>query len=100
MKIPLFNTFLNVNFSLEPRENKLRKELSDFFETNEIEGRKVGDFELEIVNSKKGHFGKIIPNLKGYKLQGLEDNYSKEIEKIGNKYGLKDLTIVYFAYGK
>ena len=98
MKIHLKNKILEINltFCKEPKIKKLEKELSSFFNKIKIEGRKINKFELE---TDKNNY-EIIPlnpriyeNLCGGK-------YEKQLEEIGKKYGIKNLSFSPQCYGK
>ncbi len=92
IKIPLINTYLNIEVNQKPKIDKLRKELSDFFDEHEIGGIKIKSFEID------NHFN-IYPDLKGRKLSG-EDNYDKEIRNIGQRYCIDNLQFALSCYGK
>jgi hypothetical protein len=75
-----------------PKIEKLKKELSDFFDKNEIDGIKIKSFKID------NNFN-IYPNLEGKKLFGDKD-YSEEIRAIGKKYCIDNLQFSLGCYGK
>jgi predicted nuclease with TOPRIM domain len=94
LKIPLINTYLKIEMSVKqkPKVEKLKKELSDFFDKHEIAGIKVKFFKLD------ENFN-IYPDLQGRKLFG-NDNYDEEIKAIGQKYCINNLQFYLGCYGK
>jgi len=90
-QLPLINTYLRIEINQIPKLDKLKKELSDFFDKNEIEGVKIKSFEIDKNN--------IIPNLEGRKLIGTED-YSNEISAIGKRYRIDNLQLSLSCYAK
>ena len=99
MKIPLKNQFLNIKFVTtwrEPKLEKLKKELSDYFDKNDIEGIKIEKFEL-----KKDLLNYNITPRKPYFEGSLSrGKYGEEIKTIGNKYGIKNLGFIHWCYHK
>lgn len=93
MEIPLVNTYLEIKLSRKPKLKKLKKELSDFFKENEIEGIKIANFDIS-------DNYEIIPNLRGRKFLYLFDDYSKKIKAIGKKYNIPQLRFSLSCYGK
>ena len=91
-KIPLIDTYLKVEINQIPKIEKLKKELSDFFDKHEISGIKIKSFTID------DNFN-IIPDLHGWKLSG-EDNYEEIIRGIGQKYCVKNLQFSLGCYGK
>jgi hypothetical protein len=92
LEIPLINTYLKIEVSQKPKVEKLKKELSDFFDKNEICGIKIKSFKLD------EHFN-ICPDLEGKKLYG-DGNYTEEIKNIGRKYCVETLQFSLVCYGK
>ena len=92
LKIPLINTYLKIEVNQKPKVEKLKKELSDFFDKNEIDGIKIKSFKFD------EHFN-IYPNLEGRKLSGDKD-YSEKIRSIGQKYCINNLQFSLGCYGK
>jgi len=83
--LPLKNTILNleIRFFRSPKEEKLRKELSNFFEQNPIEGYIVKNFSI------KGNY--IFPEDALCWGRYPTREHSKGLRKIGKKYGLQNL---------
>ena len=94
LKIPLINTYLKIDMSIKqvPKDKKLFKELSDFFDSHEIAGIKIKSFEID------DGFN-IWPNLEGRKLF-IDNNYEKEIMTIGKKYCIDHLQFPLGCYAK
>jgi hypothetical protein len=96
MEISLGNKILNIQFNVfkTPNYNKLKNELSDYLSKNDICGNKIKSFELreDVVNYK------IIPKEPSLEDSLYEGNYEKDIEKIGNKYGVKNLGFIHWCY--
>jgi hypothetical protein len=94
LKIPLINTYLKIEMGIKqvPKVEKLKKELSDFFEKNQIDGIKIKSFLLD-------EYFNIYPDLGGRKLSGDKD-YSEEISNIGKKYRIDNLQFSLGCYGK
>lgn len=92
LKIPLIDTYLKIEINQVPKIEKLKRELSDFFDKHEISGIKIKSFKLD------EHFN-IYPDLKGRKLFG-DKNYDEEIRGIGKKYCIKNLQFSLSCYGK
>jgi len=99
MKIPLKDKILNIKLLQiwkAPNINKLEKELSKFFKKNKIEGIKIKEFEIQ-------------KNVSGFDIVSKEPpieerlcggKYEKQLETIGEKYGIKNLGLIYWCYGK
>lgn len=104
MEINLGNKVYEFIFDIKvkPNEKKLKKELSSFFEENELLGINIKDFELKFHENKRFKFynGEIIPNLKGRKIVELSRDYYEKIESIGKKYGLLNLDFSLGSYAK
>jgi hypothetical protein len=102
MKIPLKNKILEVKLLISKTANlrKLEEELIDFFSKNEIEGYKIKKFRIEESFTGLGY--NIIPLEPPIEecLSDKEENHSEEIEKIGKKYGIKNLGFIYWCYHK
>lgn len=92
LKIPLINTYLKIEVNQRPKVEKLKKELSNFFDKNDIDGIKIKSFKLD------EHFN-IYPDLGGMKLSG-KDDYSEEIRNIGKKYCIETLQFALSCYGR
>lgn len=109
MKIPLIYTYLKIEISRKPKISKLKKELSNFFDKNEISGIKIDKFNLSPstgdpliqVNSEKDYFNiiDIYPEIDNRKLFA-ETDHSEEIERIGRKYNIHQLRFSLSCYGK
>lgn len=96
MKIPLGNIILNIQFNIfkTPNYEKLKKELSDYFNKNDIEGIRIKDFELkeDVINYK------IIPKEPYFEDTLSGGDYKDRIEEIGRKYGAKNLGFIHWCY--
>jgi hypothetical protein len=97
MRIPLGNKVLNIQFNIfkTPDYEKLHKELSDYFENNDICGNKIKTFSFS-----KDFFNAIIPENPHLEESLIEGDYQKDLAKIGEKYGIKDLGFIYWCYHK
>ena len=91
-KIPLVNTYLKIEINQVPKVEKLKKELSDFFDNHDIDGITIKSFKID------EHFN-IYPNLDGKKLSGDKD-YGEEINNIGKRYCINNLQFALSCYGK
>jgi hypothetical protein len=92
IEIPLINTCIKIEIYQSPKIEKLKRELSNFFDKHEISGIKIKSFKLD------EHFN-IYPDLQGRKLFG-EGNYDEEIRSIGKKYCINNLQFALGSYGK
>jgi len=103
IKISQENTDLEIEFNLKirirPKVEKLKKELSNFFENNEILGINIKEFDVKISTGDYS-FGVIVPNLNGRKFGSPELDYCEKIQKIGEKYNLEQLRFSLDCYGK
>jgi hypothetical protein len=93
MEIPLRNKVLKIklNISTEPNYKKLSRELSYYFDKNDICGNKIDKFIFSSTNV-------IIPeNLFLEKLL-YHGDYEKDLAKIGEKYGIKNLGFAHACY--
>jgi hypothetical protein len=101
MKINLGNKLLNINLSFRiyktPNFDKLKKELSDYFSNNTVEGFKIKDFEFDSQYPSRGIVPKD-PCLE--ECLGGDGPYKKDLEEIGKKYGVENLGFIYWCYGK
>ncbi len=77
----------------------LNKELSGFFEENDVLGIKVRSFNL-LVSGKNYPFGLIMPDLQGRKFGYGDYDYVSELRNIGKKHGLEYLIFSLDCYGK
>lgn len=99
MEIPLINTYLKIDFDIKirkvPKLEKVKKELSDYFDKHEISGIKIRDFRID-------DKGVIWPDMKNMRFieaySGV--NYEKEFERIAKKYCMKQLRFSLDCYGK
>lgn len=97
MKINLGNKILNIKLNVftEPNFVKLKKELSDYFSEHEINGMKIEEFEVG------GEYGHNIAPKEPYFEECLSGgDYEKDLEKIGEKYGILGLGFVPWCYHK
>ena len=95
---PLKNTILNLEIRIfrKPKIDKLKRELSDFFENNLIEGNKIEDFEIR---EDSGSYD-IIPTKPHLEETLYKGDYEKQLERMGRKYGIKNFGFIYYCYGK
>jgi hypothetical protein len=92
LKIPLIDTYLKIEVCQIPKVEKLKKELSDFFNKNEICGIKIKSFDIDKDFNVR-------PNLEGKKFYGDKD-YNKDIRGIGRKYCIENLQFALYCYEK
>lgn len=102
MDIPLVNTCLRIEISRRPKVSKLKKELSDFFSKNDIQGIKIEKFELSPDRGENIKVLDIYPEMHGMRLRypDSEDNYTERINKIGRKYNVSSIQFALSCYGK
>ena len=98
MEISFGNKTLNIKFNIfrTPNYKKLNRELSDYFDKNDIEGIKIKNFEL----SEEPYSNTISPKEPSFGGCLTGGNYEKDLAKIGEKYGIKNLGFIYWCYGK
>ena len=103
MKIPLINTNLEIKFNLnvsrKPKIEKLKKELSDFFDNNKVLGINIREFDVK-TREDNPYLGVIFPKIGRLKFGAPGLDYSEEPQKIGGKYNLKRLRFSLDCYGK
>lgn len=97
MEISLGNKILNIKFNIfkTPNYEKLTKELSDYFESHNICGNKIKRFSLA-----KDFTNAIVPEEPSLEESLWEGVYQIDLEKIGEKYGIENLGIIYWCYHK
>jgi len=97
MKISLGNKVLNIGFNIftTPNYQKLHKELSDYFANHDICGNHIKKFSFS-----KDSFNAVIPEDPPLEESLIEGDYEKDLAKIGEKYGIKDLGFIYWCYHK
>ncbi len=97
MKISLGNKILNIKLNIfkTPNYEKLKKELSDYFEKNNVCGNKIKRFSLA-----KDFTNAIIPEEPYLEESLFEGDYQIDLKKIGEKYGVKNLGFIYWCYHK
>lgn len=98
MKIPLKNTFLNIELKVfkTPKVRKLEKELSNYFDAHKIEDIEIKEFKFE-KEFDSIHILPQVPYFEG-KLSG--GDYENDLKEIGKKYGIGNLSFVSFCYHK
>ncbi len=101
MKIPLKNQNLEIRLSITlfPNLKKLKEELTNFFAKNEVEGYKIKKFRIEAAFRDIDYrIVPIEPNLE--ECLSSKGSCEKELEKIGEKYGIRNFGFIYFCYHK
>ena len=101
MKIPLKNQILEIRLSISvsPNLKKLEKELESFFAQNEIEGCKIKKFRVETTpNTVNYEIVPLEPHLD--ECLSLKGDYEEKIKKIGEEYGIRNLSFIYSCYHK
>ncbi|MDP2628409.1 MAG: hypothetical protein Q8P15_00750 [Nanoarchaeota archaeon] len=94
MRINLGRKILNISFTKEPNLKRLRKELSDYFARNLIDGVRVEEFELR----KNPDDWKIIPKKPSIMERLSPGDYRKDLESIGKKYGINYFEFASWCY--
>ena len=89
---------MNIQFRIfkTPNLKRLGKELSNYFLEHKIEGIKLEDFSLE----NRNFSNVIIPKKPCIEECLCGGDYEEDLEKIGEKYGIKNLGFIYWCYGK
>lgn len=95
MEIKLGNQILNIQLRAfrKPNFEKLEKELADYFANNKVSGITIKEFELR----KDGDIIPVEPYFEGSLSGG---NHMGDLEKIGEKYGVKHLGFIHWCYGE
>jgi hypothetical protein len=101
MGLNLGNKILNVELKISKKPNveKLKKELSGFFDENKVLGINIKEFEIQF---KEGDYsvGRIKPDLENRKFFKVGEDYGGELKEIGKKYGFVGLGFDLSCYGK
>lgn len=97
IKINLGNKILNIGLRIfsTPNKNRLEEELRKYFSQNLIEGKEIKKFTIRNLGDGIYDVDPKEPPLDRLLLGG---NYKKDLEKIGEKYGIRKLGFTYLCY--
>lgn len=95
MEINCGNEVLVLHIKLKlfrkPREKKLKKELSNFFDENEIEGIKIKNFYVDISKRVNSYIRIIYPLIGDKKFVDICSGPRGALEEIGGRHNLNSL---------